>query len=113
MPRPKVLIVKKLYSDDEIKSKEGQWFEECDIKYPIVRSNTDVYRLDDEGNRHLLLKFRKNVIPDKLIKIGWDSYKDLAKASRGRGASAGPIDTNSQYWGNVNWLILKNGQLVI
>jgi hypothetical protein len=99
MPRPKVLIVEKIYSDDEIKSKEGQWFEECDIKYPIVRSNTDVYRLDDEGNRHLLLKFRKNVIPDSLIKTGWDSYKDLAKASRGRGASAGPIDTNSQYWG--------------
>ena len=99
MPRPKTLIVEKIYSDDEIKSKEGQWFEESDIKYPIVNSNTDVYRLDDEGNKHLLLKFRKNVIPDSLIKTGWDSYKDLAKASRGRGASAGPIDTTGQYWG--------------
>lgn len=99
MPRPRVLIVKKIYSDDEIKSKEGHWFDENDIKYPIVNSNTDVYRLDDEGNRHLLLKFRKNVIPDKYIQLGWNSYKDLAKASRGRGASAGIIDTNSQYWG--------------
>ena len=99
MPRPKVLIVKKLYSDDEIKAKEGNWFDENHIKYPIVNSNTDVYRLDDEGNRHLLLKFRKNVIPDKYIELGWNSYKDLAKASRGRGASAGLIDTNSQYWG--------------
>lgn len=99
MPRPKVLIVKKLYSDDEIKAKEGHWFDENDIKYPIVNSNTDVYRLDDEGNKHLLLKFRKNVIPDKYIQLGWNSYKDLAKASRGRGASAGIIDTNSQYWG--------------
>ena len=99
MPRPKVLTVKKLYSDDEIKMKEGHWFEESDIKYPIVNSNTDVYRLDDEGNKHLLLKFRKNVIPDKYIQLGWDSYKDLAKASRGRGASAGHIDTTSQYWG--------------
>jgi len=99
MPRPKVLTVKKIYSDDEIKLKEGHWFEESDIKYPIVNSNTDVYRLDDDGNRHLLLKFRKNVIPDKYIEIGWDSYKDLAKASRGRGASAGHIDTTSQYWG--------------
>ena len=62
MPRPRVLIVNKLYSDDEIKAKEGHWFDESDIKYPIVNSNTDVYRLDDEGNRHLLLKFRKNVI---------------------------------------------------
>ena len=99
MPRSRVLVVEKIYSDDEIKLKEGKWFEESDIKYPIVSSNTDVYRLDDEGNRHLLLKFRKKVIPDKLIKTGWDSYKDLAKASRGRGASAGPIDVNSQYWG--------------
>jgi hypothetical protein len=99
MPRPKVLIVKKIYSDEEIKAKEGHWFDEKDIKYPIVNSNTDVYRLDDEGNRHLLLKFRKNVIPDKYIELGWNSYKDLAKASRGRGASAGIIDTNSQYWG--------------
>jgi hypothetical protein len=99
MPRPRVLIVKKLYSDEEIKSKEGNWFDENDIKYPIVCSNTDVYRLDDEGNKHLLLKFRKNCIPDKLIQLGWNSYKDLAKASRGRGASAGLIDTTSQYWG--------------
>jgi hypothetical protein len=99
MPRPKVLIVKKIYSDEEIKSKEGHWFDESDIKYPIVNSNTDVYRLDDEGNKHLLLKFRKNVIPDKYIQLGWNSYKDLAKASRGRGASAGHIDTTSQYWG--------------
>lgn len=99
MPRPRTLVVHKIYSDDEIKSKEGQWFDESHINYPIVNSNTDVYRLDDEGNKHLLLKFRKNVIPDELIKIGWDSYKDLAKASRGRGASAGPIDVNSQYWG--------------
>ena len=64
-----------------------------------MNSNTDVYRLDDEGNRHLLLKFRKNCIPDKYIELAWNSYKDLAKASRGRGASAGHIDTNSQYWG--------------
>ena len=99
MPRPKTLIVEKLYSDDEIKGKEGHWFEESDIKYPIVSSNTDVYRVDEEGNKHLLLKFRKNCIPDKLIQVGWDSYKDLAKASRGRGASAGPIDTTGQYWG--------------
>ena len=42
MPRPKVLIVNKIYSDKEIKDKEGHWFTEEDIKYPIVNSNTDV-----------------------------------------------------------------------
>ena len=50
-----------------------------------------------------MLKFRKNRISEENIKIGFPkSYKDLAKASRGRGASAGPIDPNSQYWGKEN-----------
>jgi len=98
MPRPRVIKVEKIYSDEEMKKKEGQWFEESDIKYPIINSNTDVYRIDEEGNKHLLLKFRKKCIPDKLTELGWNSYKDLAKASRGRGASAGPIDPSSQYW---------------
>ena len=50
----------------------------------------------------LLLKFRKNVIEDNLIDIGWESYKDLAKPSRGRGASAGPINTSGTYWSKRN-----------
>lgn len=107
MPRPKTLIVKKLFTDEEISKREGTWIEESDIKHPIVNSNTDVYWEDDDGEKHLLLKFRKNCIPDKLIQVGWDSYKDLAKASRGRGASAGPIDPKSQYWGKRNLVSTK------
>ena len=102
MGRPKKLVVKKLFSDEEISQRKGTWIEESDIKYPIVNSNTDVYRLDDNGNEILLLKFRKNCIDDKLIKIGWDSYRNLAKASRGRGASAGPVDPESDYWKKRN-----------
>ena len=98
MGRPKKLIVTKLFSDKDISLREGKWVDESDIKLPIVDSNTDVYWKDDNEELHLLLKFRKNAIPDKLIKIGWDSYKDLAKASRGRGASAGPINADSDYW---------------
>ena len=41
--------------------KEGHWFDENDIKYPIVNSNTDVYRLDDEGNR-LIIKIQKKML---------------------------------------------------
>jgi len=99
MPRPKTLFVKKLFTDEEIAKREGTWFEESDIHYPIVNTNTDIYRVDDDGNKHLLLKFRKKCVPQELTQVGWDSYKDLAKASRGRGASAGPINTTSQYWG--------------
>ena len=67
-----------------------------------MTENTDVYYLDENNNEKLLLKFRKNCISNSLIRLGWSCYKDLAKASRGRGASAGPIDTNSVYWQKRN-----------
>lgn len=97
-----ILYVKKLYTDKEIKKLEGNWIDESYIKYPVLNKNTDVYWIDDNDKKHLLIKFRKNVISDKLIKIGWDNYKDLAKASRGRAAAAGPIDKNNTYWAKRN-----------
>ena len=92
------LIVNKLYTDEEIKCLEGNWIDESYIKHPIIQSDTDVYYLNDNNEETLLLKFRKNVITDEELQIGWESYKDLAKPSRGRGASAGPIDKTGQYW---------------
>ena len=98
MGRPKKLIVQKYLTDEETSKLEGTWIDESYMKHPVLRENTDVYYKDDDGNEILLLKFRKNCISNSLVKNGWDSYKDLAKPSRGRGASAGPIDVNSQYW---------------
>jgi len=85
-------------SDEDIAKREGTWFTEDDLVHPIIRNNIDVYYLDDEGNEVLLLKYRKNQISDELCDLGWKSYKDLAKPSRGRGASAGPIDVKGQYF---------------
>jgi len=45
-----------------------------------------------------VLRFRKSVFPEDLLTLGWDKCKYMAKASRGRGAAAGPIDPNSVYW---------------
>lgn len=92
------IIVEKIMNDAEVSSLQGKWIDESFIKNRIIKSDTDVYYLDENGEEKLLLKFRKRVISDKLIDIGWKSYKDLAKASRGRGASAGPIDPESHYW---------------
>ena len=100
--RPRKLVVSKIFTDEEIKGKEGTWIEETDIKHPVIETNTDVYWRDDEGNLHLLLKFRKAKIKQGLLDTGWASYKDLAKASRGRGASAGPINASSDYWKKRN-----------
>ena len=98
MPRIKKMIVSKIMSDDEIAKREGTWFTEDDLVYPIIRTNLDVYYLDEHGNEKLLLKYRKKQISEELCDLGWESYKDLAKPSRGRGASAGPIDTQGQYF---------------
>ena len=99
MPRIKKLIVTKIMSDKDISKREGTWFTEDDLVHPVIRSNIDVYYLDEQGNEVLLLKYRKNQISDELCDLGWQSYKDLAKPSRGRGASAGPIDVQGQYFG--------------
>jgi len=94
----KKIIVEKIMTDEQVSTYEGKWIDESFIKHKIIKSDTDIYYLDENGAEKLLLKFRKRVISDKLIDIGWKSYKDLAKASRGRGASAGPIATDSHYW---------------
>ena len=99
MPRIKKLIVQKIMSDKDIALREGTWFTEEELVHPIIRSNIDVYYLDESGQEKLLLKYRKNQISDELCNLGWKSYKDLAKPSRGRGASAGPIQQEGQYFG--------------
>ncbi len=105
----KTLFIKNILTDIQIKNLEGKWINEDDIKHPIIREDTDIYiKYIDKLNNiesigwKLLLKFRKNVIEDNLIDIGWESYKDLAKPSRGRGASAGPINTSGTYWSKRN-----------
>jgi hypothetical protein len=94
----KELIITKLLTDEEVSKLEGSWIDESFIKHPIINKDTDIYYLDENNNKILLCKFRKNVISKELIDLAWKSYKDLAKPSRGRGASAGPINTESIYW---------------
>jgi hypothetical protein len=91
------LVVDKLFTDDEFKIRKGTLIEDSDIRHPIIDKDTDVYWRDGD-NEILLCKFRKNVIDNDLISLAWVSYKDLAKASRGRGPAAGPIDPDNAYW---------------
>lgn len=102
MPRPRKIIVQKFLTDEEVNNIEGKWIDESYLKLPVINYNCDVYYKDDNGDEKLLLKFRKKCISNSLLKIGWRSYKDLAKPSRGRGASAGPIDKGGVYWKKRN-----------
>ena len=102
MPRPRKIVVKKYLTDKEVDDLEGKWIDTSYMKLPVIDYNCDVYYKDDNGDDKLLLKFRKNCISQSLLRNGWQSYKDLAKPSRGRGASAGPIDKEGIYWKKRN-----------
>jgi GR25 family glycosyltransferase involved in LPS biosynthesis len=86
------LICVKQISNEDIKKLNGTYIDEKFIKYEIVKNDCDCYT--DEGE--LLFKFRKNVVPNSSEYI--ETFKDLASWSRGRGASAGPIDPDRVYW---------------
>jgi len=94
----KTLVLKPAMTNDQIKAREGSYFTEKDADV-ILDEDADVYGLDPEtGEKKLLARFRKHVIPNELIKQGWEAYYQTAAASRNRGAAAGPIDLKSNYW---------------
>jgi len=90
----KTITLKPILSKDAINNKEGQYFSENHYtEYnPIVKSNTDVYGIEEDGTKKLLFKFRKNVIPDKIC---IDAYHALEKHAKhknsNRGAAAGKL----------------------
>ena len=42
------LVVNKLYTDEHIKTLEGNWIDESYIKQPIIQKDTDVYYLNND-----------------------------------------------------------------
>lgn len=93
----KEVVVKAKMTNDQIKGKEGAYFDEnaADVIYD---SDVDVYAEDDDGKRILIAKLRKQVINPELVKVGWEGFWTSASPSLMRGAAAGPIQLNSNYW---------------
>jgi|UniRef100_A0A6C0IE58 hypothetical protein len=88
----KKVVVKPLFTDEEMAKKEGTHMTEKDAE-TIFDEDVDVYAGDE-----LLAKFRKNVIPKDIIQTGWESFYETAATSRNRGAAAGPIAQKGVYW---------------
>lgn len=92
------VVVEPKMSNDEIKAREGTYFDEKEAD-EIFDEDVDLYSKDPKtGETKLLARFRKHVIPNELIKTGWEAYYITAAASRNRGAAAGPIKMGSNYW---------------
>jgi len=88
----RVIEAEKVLTDEQSEALIGTHIDETYIKH-FIEEDCDVYY---QGT--LLLKFRKKIVSDELLLQGWKSFHKLAKHSRGRGASAGPIDPDSTYW---------------
>ena len=91
------MTIKQIYlptiiSDEELDSIKGEFIDDGYILHEI-NYDADIY---DEYTKKFICSFRKKRL--KKTKIGFDSFKHLAIAARGRGASAGTIDPTSQYW---------------
>ena len=89
---PIVLFATKKMADDVIKKKEGDYFDSSHYDI-IVRDNCDCYYNDENNNKLILFKFRKNVIPLEHCMLGIKNLKEAAqKKHDNRGPAAGKID---------------------
>ena len=90
----KIITLKPILSKDAINNKEGHYFSESYYTKhnPIVNTNTDVYGIEEDGQKKLLFKFRKNIIPEQIC---IDAYSALEKHAKhknsNRGAAAGKL----------------------
>ena len=106
----KVIIAKRLLNEKYMKSKEGDYFDEKHYD-KIVDHDCDCYYLDENGNKKILFKFRKNVFPKHLTECAITNLKKAAmKTHDNRGASAGRIKLSKmpKYANQASQLIGRN-----
>ena len=88
----KQITVNAKYTENKISKKEGDFFDTKDYD-TIIKDNCDVYGIDENGKKKLLLKLRKNVIP---ISVCVNAYQSLEKEAQhlngNRGAAAGKVN---------------------
>jgi len=90
--KTKVLLLKPILTDKEIDKREGEYVLESECK-KLIKTNTDAYYIDEAtGNRKLLFKFRKNIIPNDICVKAYQALEKHAKHKNyNRGAAAGKL----------------------
>jgi hypothetical protein len=93
MPKPKidrsgevpVYTVEKMLTDEETQEKLSKFLSEDDFP-TVITEDADVYNTDGE----LLLRFRKNVLDEKIIDTAYEAMKDFIKnVTTDRGVASG------------------------
>lgn len=91
----KQIILSEIYSEEDLKTLKGDHLDDEFIHHMF---NEDVDLFTDDGK--FILSFRKNILT--LGDVGFDNFKHMINQSRGRGASAGKIDPDINYWKRRN-----------
>jgi len=80
-------------ADEDCEELKGKYLD--DSYYDtLITENCDCFREDGS----ILFKFRKKLLNQNEADVAFLAFKNLAKATHSRGASAGPIDPNSVFW---------------
>jgi len=87
-----ILILKSILTDEQLIKREGGIVSESECS-KIIKDNTDAYYIDDiTGEKKLLFKFRKNVIPNEICVRAYNALEEHAKKkNHNRGAAAGKL----------------------
>lgn len=103
MSKVAILEVHPIMDESKISTKEGCYFPESHY-HKIIKSNTDVYGIAEDGTKQLLLKFRKSVIPQSICQAAFSALESHSKHKNyNRGAAAGKLHSSKlpKYVGKI------------
>ena len=90
--KKQIIVAPEILSEEYLQSKEGEYFPLSTYKH-VIKSDADVYGIDSTGNKKLILKFRKNLIPKNICEIALVNLKKAAmRKNDNRGAAGGVLD---------------------
>lgn len=103
----KTYVIERKYSDEELLEYEGRFIADT-IYDKIIDHSCDVYVKEKDGSKKLILKFRKNCIPEKYCKLAEDSYLKftISRTTTNRGMATGKIDKSGK-------TMIKSGNFVM
>ena len=91
--KPKTIVIKDRIDEAKISKKEGHFFDETHFD-TIIKEDCDVYVLDENKEKKLLLSFRKKVIKPELCCKAYNALaKEAQKKHNNRGSAAGLLNT--------------------
>lgn len=95
--------LQKKLTDEKVESLKGKYLTEKHYD-TLITNDADGY--DTSGN--LLFKFRKKAIPEEILKLGVDSFKDSIELTESRGLASGSTHKRIRKDGSVSNITVGN-----